>query len=79
MKELLKHASSLIGSGEEHIKANIHNHSSNVAFYKDSVQKTDGTIVAMACDSQSKFILVFSGREDGIIADFSGEQIGDGQ
>ena len=77
MKELLKHASSLIGAGEDHIKENIHNHSSSVAFYKDSVQKTDGTLVAMACDSQSKFILVFSSREDGIIADFSGEQIGD--
>jgi len=77
MKELLKHASSLLGAGEDHIKANIHNHNSSVAFYKDSVQKKEGTIIAMACDSQSKFILVLSSREDGVIADFSGEQIGD--
>ncbi len=77
MKELLKHVSTLIGSDEDHIRDNIHNHGSSVAFYKGAVQKHNGTIIAMACDSQSKFILVLSSREDGIIADFSGEQIGD--
>jgi hypothetical protein len=67
----------LIDADEEHIRENIHRHGSNVAFYKDSVHKKDNAIVAMACDSLSKFLLVLSSREDGIIADFSGEQIGD--
>lgn len=77
MMKLIKHASGLIGASEEHIRENIHNHDSHVAFYRDSVHKKDNAIIAMACDSQSKFLLVLSSREDGLIADFSGEQIGD--
>ncbi|MHB9138136.1 MAG: tagaturonate epimerase family protein [Victivallaceae bacterium] len=77
MIKLIKHASGLIGASEEHIRENIHSHGSHVAFYKDSVHKKDNAIIAMACDTQSKFLLVFSSREDGIIADFAGEQIGD--
>lgn len=77
MKKVLKRASVLIMAEEEYIRSNIGHEDSDVSFYSDSVHKFDGAIIAMARDRQSKFILVIAEREDGIIAEFSGEQIGD--
>ena len=48
-----------------------------VSFYKKSIHKVDGTIVSMGRDQSKRFIMVLSAKETGIIAEFSGEQIGD--
>ncbi|MCP3967774.1 MAG: hypothetical protein GY750_00435 [Lentisphaerae bacterium] len=77
MKDILENASSLIRSHEDDIRQNIDKKCSKVSFYKKSVFKKDSAIVAMARDDKQRFILVISEREDGIISEFEGEQIGD--
>ncbi len=52
-------------------------HESTVSFYKKSIHKVDGAIVSMGRDQSNRFIMVLSAKETGIIAEFSGEQIGD--
>jgi hypothetical protein len=78
MKKILEQASTLIQSKEDEIKNKIHHKESKLSFYKDSVHKINDAIVAMARDYKSRFIMVVSERQDGIISEFSGEQIGDG-
>jgi hypothetical protein len=77
MKKILRKATAIIDSNEEHIRKNIQNDDSAVTFYGNSTRKVENAIVTMARDHREKFIMVFSLREDGIIAKFSGEQIGD--
>ena len=64
-------------SQEEHIRRNIHHEESGITFYGNSIHKKGNAIIAMARDYIGKFLMVISSREDGIIAKFSGEQIGD--
>lgn len=78
MKRLLAHASSLMDSKEEDIRKHIHHRESPISFYRDSIHKKDNSIIAMARDHVSRFIFIISSRVDGIIAEFAGEQIGDG-
>ncbi|QSH40992.1 tagaturonate epimerase family protein [Lentisphaerota bacterium ZTH] len=77
MRDIIERASSLINSQEEDIRNEIIRKESMVSFYKKSVCKKDNAIVAMARDERQRFILVISEREDGIISEFEGEQIGD--
>ncbi len=77
MKKLLQAVSTVINSHESEIGKNIKSSKSNLSFYKDSINKKDNTLVAMFRDHKSRFLMVFSAREDGVIAEFSGEQIGD--
>lgn len=77
MKKVLQKASSLIDHPEEHIRQNIHHDDSAVSFYGNSTHKKDNAIISMARDHNERFIMVISIREDGVIAKFAGEQIGD--
>ncbi|MFA7231122.1 MAG: tagaturonate epimerase family protein [Victivallaceae bacterium] len=77
MKNILERAIVLINSGDNGIGKKISHKENSVSFYKDSVNKRDNAIIAMARDYSSRFLLIISDREDGIIAEFSGEQIGD--
>jgi hypothetical protein len=77
MKQLLKTMSNVMDSHESEIKKNIKASDSTLSFYKDSINKKDSAIIAMFRDHKERFLMVFSNREDGIIAEFSGEQIGD--
>ncbi|MDD5698093.1 MAG: tagaturonate epimerase family protein [Victivallaceae bacterium] len=79
MKKLLQTVSTVIDSHENEIRNNIRTCGSSLLFYKDSIHKKDNTIVAMFRDHIDRFLMVFSPREDGIIAEFSGEQIGDSE
>ncbi len=56
---------------------NVQPQESTVSFYKKSIHKVDGAIVSMGRDHSNRFIMVLSAKETGIIAEFSGEQIGD--
>ncbi len=78
MKRLLAHASTLMESKEEDIRKNIQHHESPISFYRNSIHKKDNSIIAMARDHVSRFIFIVSNRVDGMIAEFAGEQIGDG-
>ncbi|MDD5599272.1 MAG: tagaturonate epimerase family protein [Victivallaceae bacterium] len=77
MKKLIKSISDVIDSHENEIRENIKASDSSLSFYKNSIHKIDNVIVAMFRDHKNRFLMVFSNREDGIIAEFSGEQIGD--
>ena len=77
MKKLLKTVSTTIDSHESEIEENIKSCGSCLSFYKHSINKIDNTIIAMFRDHKTRFLMVFSNREDGIITEFSGEQIGD--
>lgn len=77
MKKILQNAFSLMDANEEQIRENIHQAESSVSFYKRSIHKADGAIVSMGRDHSSRFLMVISARESGLIAEFSGEQIGD--
>lgn len=77
MKKALQKASKVIKSNEEHIRKNIHNRDSMVSFYGNSIQKKGNAIISLSRDHISRFLMVISIREDGVIAKFAGEQIGD--
>ncbi len=77
MKKALQKASAVMDANEEEIRQHIHTGCSSVNFYGNSISKKDQAIIAMARDHQSRFLMVMSAREDGLIAKFSGEQIGD--
>ncbi len=77
MKKLLQTVSTVIDSHEKEIGENIKSCGSSLSFYKNSINKKDNAIIAMFRDHKTRFLMVFSTREDGIIAEFSGEQIGD--
>lgn len=78
MKKALKQASNLIYHDQEHIREHIHHEESAISFYRGSIHKHGNAIIAMARDHQERFIMVISDREDGVIAEFTGEQIGGG-
>ena len=77
MKKLLKTVSTVIDSHESEIGENIKSCGSSLSFYKNSINKKNNAIIAMFRDHKTRFLMVFSTREDGVIAEFSGEQIGD--
>jgi tagaturonate epimerase len=77
MKKVIDQVKNVIHKNEDHIRENIHHHESSVSFYKPSIHKKSNAIIAMARDSKEKFLMIFSTREDGVIAEFSGEQIGE--
>lgn len=77
MKKLLKTVSTVLGSHESEIGENLKACETSLSFYKNSINKKDNAIIAMFRDHKERFLMVFSTREDGIIAEFSGEQIGD--
>jgi tagaturonate epimerase len=77
MKKLLETVSNVINSHESEIEKNIKSCGSSLSFYKNSINKKGNAIIAMFRDHKTRFLMVFSNREDGVIAEFSGEQIGD--
>ncbi len=77
MQKVISQAKNVIDQHEDHIRENIHHEDSAVSFYKPSIHKKNNAIIAMARDCKEKFLMIFSTREDGVIADFSGEQIGE--
>ena len=77
MKKVLKQVKDVIDQKEEHIRKHFHHADTAVSFYSKSIFKKDNAIIAMARDCHDRFLMIFSTREDGIIAEFSGEQIGD--
>lgn len=76
MKQTLEKASSVIHKSEDHIRQHFDDHSSAISFYGNSIHKVNAALVAMARDHRERFLMVISIREDGAIAEFSGEQIG---
>lgn len=77
MKKILEDAANIIHAHEDEIREKMVHRQSAVSFYSDSINKINNAIVAMARDSHFRFLMVFSTREDGVISEFSGEQIGD--
>ena len=77
MKKLLQTVSTVMDSHESEIGKNLKASDSSLSFYKNSINKKDNAIVAMFRDHKDRFLMVFSNRPDGVIAKFSGEQIGD--
>ncbi|MCK4981352.1 MAG: hypothetical protein KAS17_00440, partial [Victivallaceae bacterium] len=77
MKKVLETVYTAINSQESDIGENIKSCGNCLSFYKNSINKKDNAIIAMFRDHKTRFLMVFSNREDGVIAEFSGEQIGD--
>lgn len=77
MDKLVKTVATTIDSHESAVEENIKSCGSCLSFYKHSINKIEDTIIAMFRDHKNRFLMVFSSREDGVITEFSGEQIGD--
>jgi len=78
MKKAIKKVSNLLGQPQEHIRHHITQpDDSDISFYRNSIHKFDGSLIAMARDHVSRFLIVFSERQGGVITRFTGEQIGD--
>lgn len=78
MKKALKQVSSLMDSSEGQIRKHIHDKDSSISFYGHSIHKIGDTIISMARDHRSRFIMVLSSKNAGTIAKFSGEKIDGG-
>lgn len=76
MKTILQSASTLIDANADQIHDHIIHNDSGFSFYRHSIHRVDGVIVAMGRDQSARFLMVISPRESGLIAEFSGEQIG---
>lgn len=76
MKKILQTASDLINGTIDQIRDQIIHNESGFSFYRNSINKMDDVIVAMGRDHSSRFLMVISAKESGIIAEFCGEQIG---
>ncbi|MDD5727109.1 MAG: tagaturonate epimerase family protein [Victivallales bacterium] len=75
MKKIIEQALTLIKSGEEVRKNSFSHLEADISLYRDSVHKKANTVIAMARDHESRFLLVISDREAGLIGNFSGERI----
>lgn len=79
MKKILENATTLITTSEDNIRDNIEHPKSEISFYRDSINKVGTSIVAMARDRKSRFLVVISSGGDEIVKGFKGEQIGEGE
>jgi tagaturonate epimerase len=76
MKKILENAAILLTSSEDDIRQNIDHPESAFSFYSDSINKMGDSIVAMARDSKSRFLVVISSCDDETIVEFTGDRIG---
>jgi len=77
MKSILSNASGLIKANVDQIHDTIEHAELGVFFYRSSIHKLGESIISIGRDQSSRFLMVISAKDSGLIGEFTGEQIGD--